>query len=453
MARVAVLVTAGAAVAWAGNGTAGAQEDRRTVDVDIAYQCALPTDGTVDIGLHVTATFPTQGTAGSPVELTDVSLTVSVPSAAAAALPGAVAVTSAVKLDTSVVQGDTTASATWGATQDQPVALAADGSTVLTGATAPEPVTVAAPGDLSFTAGGLVATLTGWTAEGAATEPPTVELTCVPTGDAGLAVVPVDPDPATPRSVEPKPEIKVGSGDPAATPRAAPPPGIPPPECQKIPPPAGVTAYQSYCANLAGYANVAKLNASVLQPAGLINISAGNFMPKCDGVTGKFCSKNSVLPNLGGEPKLPPAPGSFYVFGIIPTTGTVQLTQLGLGNVDIWFQGANGLATASLEVTARLSDAEVNGVPLDVGPNCHTETPIDVVLTASPATYSITKGGVLSGTITIPPFTGCGVTEDLSPLVTGLISGPDNFVKMTQGQVCSLSNGVICPPEVPIPKR
>lgn len=454
MARVAVLAAAGTAVALAGNDTAHAQEDRHTVDVDIAYQCTSA-GGSWDVGLHVTATVPTQGMAGSPVELTDVSLAVSVPSAAAAGLPGAAALTAAVKLDMSVVQGETAASATWGATQDVPVPLTADGPTVLTGVTTPEPVTVAAPGDLSFTAGGLVATLTGWTADGAATDPPTTDLTCVPAGDAALAVVPVARDRGTPMTKAPVPDITVGA-QPGATAKTAPPVtalGTPPPDCHKIPPAAGVTNYQSYCANLTGYANVAKLNASVLQPAGIVNISAGSFAPRCDGVNGKFCSKSTVQPNLGDEPKLPPAPGSFYVFGIIPTTGDMQLTQPDLGNVDIWFQGANGLATARLRVTARLSNTMVNGVPLDVGPDCHTATPIDVVLTATPATYSITNGGVLTGVITIPPFTGCGVSEDLSPLVTGLVSGPNNVVKMTQSKVCSLSNFVNCPPEVPIPKH
>src|SRR6266498_6150876 len=138
MARVAVLAAAGMAVALAGHGTAGAQPDRHAVDVDLAYQCAKPTDGAWEAGLHVVASFPTRVTAGTPVELTDVSHAVSVPSQALAELPGAASATAAVKLDMSIVQGDTAASATWGATQDQPVPIAADGPTVLTGAAKPE---------------------------------------------------------------------------------------------------------------------------------------------------------------------------------------------------------------------------------------------------------------------------------------------------------------------------
>jgi hypothetical protein len=367
---------------------------------------------------------------------------------------GAVAATSVVKLETSIVQGETVANATWGAVQDEKLPLAAEGPTEFAGPVKAEPITVDAAGELSFTAVGMVATLTGWTEDGAATEPPSVTLTCVPDTDATLAVVPVTEagESTTPSVEEPAPGIKVGS-DAAA----APPVSIlaVPPECHPIEPPP-VARWSNLCANIAGYANVAKLDASVLQPPGLVNIAAGNAVRNCDGVTGKFCTQNTALPELNGEPKYPPAPGSFYSFGFVPTTGTMQLTQLGVGRVDVWFMAADqskGEAVARLQVSARLFDAKVNGVPLELGPNCRTATPIDVVLRANPKSYSITDGGLLTGTITIPPFSGCGVNEDLDPIITGLVSGPGNYVKMTQGKVCTINNGFRCPPEVPIPQR
>ena len=49
----------------------------------------------------------------------------------------------------------------------------------------------------------------------------------------------------------------------------------------------------------------------------------------------------------------------------------------------------------------------------------------------------------------IPPFTGCGVGEDLDPLLTGLISGKDNYVKMTQGAICDIRTERTCPPAPP----
>jgi hypothetical protein len=46
------------------------------------------------------------------------------------------------------------------------------------------------------------------------------------------------------------------------------------------------------------------------------------------------------------------------------------------------------------------------------------------------------------------------VDEDLDPVFTGLISGPGNFVKLTQGPVCTIGgNNNGCPPTKPQPQR
>lgn len=452
VARFAVLVAAGMTVAFASSSSAGAQEEKQQVDVEIGYLC-----GTSQITLRVTATFPAQGTVGNAVQPTDVTLEVRVLPEALPELTaaGAVTATSVVRLDTSIVQGDTAANATWSAVHDEPVPLAEP--TVFTGTVEPEPVTAGAPGDLSFTASGLVATITGRNADGAPTEPPSVDLTCIPAPDqpAGLAVVPVSEVESTHPTFEmPEPGIKIGTKEQesAAPVNAL---GPVPPECHPIEPPP-VPKWSNFCANAGGYANVEKLRASILQPVGLTNIAAGNAVLNCGGVRFKACTQNTVLPELNGEPKFPPAPGSFFSLGLIPTTGTMQLTQLGIGTVDVWFMVNNnklGEAVVRLKVTARLFDATVMGVPLELGPNCRTATPIDVVLTATPEFYSISDGGILTGIITIPPFTGCGANEDLDPIITGLVSGPNNYLKMTQGKVCTISSGFRCPPEVPIPQR
>lgn len=455
MTRGAVLAVIGLTVALAGTpGPAGAQEDGQKADVEIAYRCDQP-DGPRQVVLRVTATFPAHGVVGDPVLPTDVTLALDVPPDALSELTaaGAVAATSVVKLETSIVAGETAASAIWVAVQTEPVPLTTDGPAKFAATSEPDPVTVHAAGDLSFTAAGLVATVTGRTADGAVTEPPSVTLSCIPDADqqAGLAVVPVFRA-ASPRSraVE-EPEIEVGDPGDESSPISA--LGTPPPECHPIGPPPGVTNFQSYCANAAGYANVEKLNASVLQPTTLVNVSAGAFVIRCDGVTGKFCSTNIMEPNYEGRTEFPPASGSFFTLGVMPTTGSMQMTPVGPAVIDIWFQGTAGRATARLKVDVRIFDARINGVPFDVGPNCRTATPVDVVMIATPQQYSLTNGGVLTGTITIPPFSGCGATEDLDPVFTALVSGPGNYLKMTQGKVCSLGNGVNCPPEVPIPKR
>lgn len=478
--RIAVLAAAGLTVTLVSPDAAGAQDEKQQVDTQLTYQC-----DTSQVVLHVTAMFPSAGKAGEPIQLDGVTLAVTVPPEVLAQLSGAVTATSLVRLDTTITQGETAASATWGAAQDTPVPLGAD--TVFTGIVQPDPITAGDPGEITFTAAGLSVTLTGQNADGAPTDPPSVTLTCVPAADqkTTLATVPATAaeDPST--TEEPQPDLRVGTESaPSVTALAD-----VPKECHAIGAPdthgdkqfPSPYSFQSYCAKLTGYTNVKKLNASVLQPGGLVNISAGVFLSKCDATTGKFCSWNAVYannPRPANEtvpdcsqppptnPELPPitAPlpddhtypksrGSFYLFGFMPTTGTMQLTQLSAADVFIWFKGTAGEVTIQIQLSVQLIDACVNGVKFPIGDNCRSETPINAVLTATPATYSITNGGVLTGTVTIPPFSGCGTEEDLDPLLTQLISGPGNYVKMTQSKVCSLGNGFNCPPVTPKPQR
>jgi len=459
-ARVALPVVAGVAVALAGGlagpEIAGAQQDRQQVDRELAYLCS-PSASSVTV--RVTGSFPSSATVGRPIVPADLTLALTTSPTAFAELPGAVAVTSVMRLDTTVTQDADTAAATWTAVQDTP--LPVSDSVVLGGAVEPAPVTVNAPGEVAFAAGNLVATVTGYTADGAATEPPSVELTCVLDVAAAPELAVVSVTESTTPSRERLPDdgvagIEVG---PDAQPRV---PnllaGPVPPECHRIAA-APVEYTNSYCAYLTGFSNVAKLNASVLQPAGLQNIGATKFIFVCPEGPGILCQKALVQPELDGKPQLPPAPGSFLAFGFVPTTGTIQLTQIGLGEVYLWSKSTGqppypGLATVQVKLSAQVLDAKVNGVPVDIGDNCRTATPIDAVFTANYADYSITKGGVLTGTITIPPFSGCGATEDLDPVFTGLISGPGNYVKLTQGAVCTVTgNNLGCPPVKPEPKR
>ncbi len=462
--RVAAAAATGVAAvlvgALSGPAIAGAQESQH-IDVRLAYTCVLPA-GPQPVELRVLATFPPSAGTGEPITASEASFELTVPPPALADLPGLATATSIIRLDTAVAQGDGGAAATWTSVQDVPAPPAEEGTWVLGGAAEVPPVTVDAAGDVSFTAGALVAAVTGYQADGTVTEPPSVELACAldEGQNALLATVPVsDPgDGAAPpsRTALPNPG---GGGISVGGPAASPPvgtAGVVPPECHPITPPPNQVSVTYFCANMGGYSNVAKLNASVMQPPGIVNIAAGRIVVRCNGDPKLICQKATVQPDLGGQPDLPPAPGSFLAFGFVPTTATMQLTQIGLADVDITFGTTPppiGRAIVTVKLSARIFDAEVNGVPLDVGPNCRTAVPIDAVLTAREGTYSITNGGVLTGTITIPPFSGCGATEDLDPIFTGMVSGPGNFVKMTQGRICTINSGFQCPPEVPILQR
>ncbi|RBM19897.1 hypothetical protein DI005_13605 [Prauserella sp. PE36] len=174
-----------------------------------------------------------------------------------------------------------------------------------------------------------------------------------------------------------------------------------------------------------GESTIAKLNTAFdLGPGMMVN--GGQFLPP---------------PTVTGNVALPPASTPFNAFGFMPTTGKAEfLPAEDAGGSILSVSGPNPASTldAHSEVILRISEVLVNGVPLDVGPHCRTESPVVIDMVGS---YIITSGGTV-GTdpdapeerhrgFTIPPFTGCGVTESLDPLVTGLVSGPGNQATMT----------------------
>jgi hypothetical protein len=154
---------------------------------------------------------------------------------------------------------------------------------------------------------------------------------------------------------------------------------------------------------------------------------------------------------------LPPARATFLSFGFMPTSATLQVTQV--GTLNIATLSLNNFLTVS-EVdsmaTIRVENVTVNGVPLNVGSNCHTATPFALKLIGNPSNYALNPGGVLTGTIDVPPFTGYGVGENLDSIFTSSVSGPGN-VKVTQGTLCSdwpaAEQPAFCPPTVPKPIR
>jgi hypothetical protein len=457
-----VLVGAGLAAFVPAAPAPADQPDVTHVDRTLAYRCAFP-GGERPVDLRVVVDVPRAAVVGTPVRPGAPAATVSIAQPALADLTGigAVSIGAVVRLDTTITQGTSVATATWSGAWPEPVPIPADDSALALDVPleTPAPIVTGTAGDVEIGAAGLSAVLTGYTADGAVTEPPAVELSCAlaPDQATSLATIAVSGvEEPTPGATAPPGAVVVGpkaTGAPAA-------PGAKvveiPEDCEEIDPPK--PANSRYCAYVTGYANVAKLDAAVLQPAGIVNIGPTNFSPAtCDPPTPPIlCQQANLLPNLHGEPVLPEVGSSFLPFGFVPTTAKMQLTQIGLGFADIRLHPRDPTfsnATVSGAFVARIYDAEVDGVPLDLGPNCRTATPIEVKVFGKPPKYLLTGGGPLSGTVTIPPFTGCGVTEDLDPLITGMVSGPDNFVKLTQGSICTINgNHFGCPPEVPTPQ-
>ena len=434
---------------------AAGQPEATHVDTRLAYTCELPA-GPVPVDVRVTAELPPSVEVHEPIQPSSVALSLTLPPPDLAA---AASVTAVARLETAIVQQDT-ATATWSGALSDPVPVA-DPLVLDLPVDGPPPVVLTAPGEAVLAAAGLTVTLTGYQADGSATDPPSTELTCVAAEDqatrlAAVAVVEATTEPVPGEEQQPPPPGAVVVGPER---RADPSPGAQlvelPADCKAIDPPPEQPSSVRYCAYMTGFANVAKLDASIEQPHGLVNVAPTNIIRNCVPGTNLLCQYANIVPNLNGEPKLPEMSGAFLAFGFVPTEAKLQLTQLGVTFADITLDTSPGnprsLAKVSGKFMARVYDASVNGVPLDLGPNCQTKEPLVIELEGRPP-YTLTNGGLLQGMTTIPPFDGCGVTEDLDPILTGLVSGPGNYVRMTQGPLCPLTGSPrFCPPQQPDP--
>ena len=216
---LAVPLAAGVALAAFGPPARAAEPAVTHVDRSLGYRCAMPSGGQ-PVDVRVTADVPAAGTVGAPVQPSAAAMTVSVAGPALADLTGRRATSAAVvvRFEASITQQGTAATATWSGTRTDPVPVPGGESPVLA---LDVPSDAAAGGHRCGGRGGsrrgrpdLV--LTGYAADGAVTEPPSIEASCVlaPDQDAGLAVVTVSDvdDPGTAAPAPPPGSVVVGPG-------------------------------------------------------------------------------------------------------------------------------------------------------------------------------------------------------------------------------------------------
>lgn len=221
------------------------------------------------------------------------------------------------------------------------------------------------------------------------------------------------------------------------------------------------------CAYIAGFSDVKKLNEAALVGPGLSNLQVSRrtvFNVKKNYFQTDAAGRLYFKPCPGNAPQcrpingLPPVRATFLSFGFMPTTATLMITQTGdLNVVSVGTLNNGGVlkySKVSSLASIHIQSVLVNGTPLNVGSNCRTVHPFKLVLIGKPP-YQLQTGGVLAGMIDVPPFTGCGAGENLDPIFTASVSGPGNFVKITQGNLCTdwpippLPPG--CPATVPKP--
>jgi hypothetical protein len=393
----------------------------------------------------------------------------------------------AARLAVTVTQNGRSTDAAWSDVAfDASSALAVEDGTVNLGGTATAPSLVPAEaGDLVWTVRGLTLALSTGTGE----EPR--QVTCAPEGDGVIGRLPVK------EGAAPAPGAR--NSLPANGLSAAAAPEVNP-ECEVIPAPDGKTwgfnqdprlklwgadgepggAYPSYV--ITPGSDPDELEA---RPA-----DVGAFCIRASGFTD--IKKLHASSPLGAETLLrrgveyvtfksrPPVPSTNYIqhrsysmvkearsvstalgFGFMPTLAATSVRQVKppgsgpdgrvVGNFrnDLGSNGSlptpdwlpNDVAWSRSFVQVKVNDVQVNGTPLRMGESCQTAP---TVLFLKSDLGSITRGGVdvsegstFTGTVNIPQFSGCGVGEDLSPLLSAAISGGGNTVKVDAGKWCA----------------
>ena len=447
--------TAGIAIGAPGTGTT-------TTSLSLTYRCQFPSggfpSGSEAVSVDVAATFPAGAIVGQKIQPTAPEIFATLPQAAVSGLRwlGATTVAGTGALSTIVTEQGRSATAQWLAQTSTAVRVPATGSLRLAEPATAVGAIAGSSGTVTISAGGLVLNLTPRRADGTATSPSTVRVTCSPPAASGqLATIPV------------------AAASPSAGPSAS--SSSPPPQhktkfpkgCGKI---KAIGNGVPTCGYITGYSDVAKLNgAALLQPKppakpGLVNLDFAESLRFNKGKTKLIIHSTAEL-YYKGRHELPPVRATFLTFRFVPVTATLHLIEL----TPIKVVSVSGITAppypitvrAASKILVRVTDVTVNGVPLNVGAQCRTASAVNLVLigkgqnTIPPKGYTVPTGGPLEGTITVPPFIKCGVSENLDPLLTGSISGPGNFVKMTQGKLCAPSQPAnwTCPPPPPKPIR
>jgi hypothetical protein len=502
--------TSGAALATSRGAVPMTLADARKAPVTLGYACGFPS-GTYQVDARVTASYPATEMAGRVIRPNSLVLAVNVPAAALTSLgpPGA-AVTITARLATSAVlvrsgpnsgaAANDPAPATWVSLAAAPASLPASGQDLGSGPLRPTaplpPLTAARAGTMTVTAGSLALRFSPARANTGATATPSASATPTASVTPGATAIPSGPEAANaapvraPAAATCTPDLGQDAVLAAIAVRGAPvtqaarhAPYCPPfprgglklnPRLPKPPlPPGSVTGNfppALGCAYIMGYSDVLKSDSAALIGPSLLNLAVG--VRTVGNAAGTYYQEDSAgqlnyqqcsthrnrRTTCEWVHGFPPANATFVDFGFVPVTATLVLTEI--GTINIYSSGPNDTLSTNISwslMELRVYNVKVNGQPLNVGNDCETEKPLLIGLTglaSSSPPYSIDGGGPLSGEVAIQPFTNCGVGENLDNLLTGTVSGADNYSTYTQGVVCQLTNNdQDCPPQRPKPLR
>jgi len=123
---------------------------------------------------------------------------------------------------------------------------------------------------------------------------------------------------------------------------------------------------------------------------------------------------------------LPPTTVSVKEFGFAPVTATTELIQNGPAAGTVNF--STNTITSTANVTLKLTNLTIFGVSLPVGDKCQT-TPFNIGISSGPG-FTVSGGGPVTGTYTIPAFHDCGLNTLLLNLT---IPGAGNTLNLDLG--------------------
>ncbi len=469
------MLAASGMAAGAASGAASAARPQAAT-VRLVYTCRLPS-GPLRTAVHISATFPEHAVAGGAIQPAGVTLAVTLPPAGVADLVKrhASAASASAGLTLGIAQGGTSAMLAWPGLRVPETTVPHAGSMTLRASGAVPALTARVPGNVTVTAAGLLLALTLRTAGGAGSSRPPAPGRPVISPELRIGCTPAAGQAATLATVP----VAGAQGQVPTGPRGAAAhrpfcPGLAPGGYKRnprfplpAPPPGSKILFPSLepgCAYTDGYADVLKLSGAGLISPGLINLSV-NARVAYNIADNYFQSDNYGELTYHGLHEFPPSRATFLAFGFMPVSAVLHLNQIGTLNAvaigpysePACTHSCPTITTVSSYLYIRITNVTVNGVPLNAGAGCGT-APFDAIVTGTSASkppYSVTEGGPVTGTIDIPPFTGCGVAENLNPVFTASISGPHNVSLLTQGPVCFLLGGGTCNPRTglpPVPK-
>jgi hypothetical protein len=477
VAAVAVIVAA--AGVTAGSAPAAGEQ---AVSLTLGYSCSFPS-GPRPVSARITATFPAAATAGKPIEPTGTGITVTLPRAAIAGLArlhtAAVGLTAG--LVTAVTEGPRSATVAWRGFRSPAAAIPRTGSLTLTASGQAPALTAAAAGAVTVSAAGLSLL---FTARAAGINPagppgPPASRFSPPATPSGLRVA------CLPRAGQDATLARIAVARPAPA-RSQASAAAKIVYCPDFPyklklnpifplpkPPKGSRATHDVtnaCSNATGFTNAARLHEAVLVGPGLTNLRLGVTTYAHFPVKGAEYTYIQVRAagqlEYDGLPELPPARGTLLAFGFMPVSATLQISEIGSLNAALIscaplskkYKCPNHPVNVAYFfglVSLHIYDVDINGVPLNVGAHCQTATPFDLELVGLPPSYNVSEThGVLTGTVTVPSFTGCANgPDDLDPIFDATVSGPGNFAKINQGVLCTPNEPGHpgCPPVKPPP--